>query len=57
MTWEGKTALVAEWPRSGTNYSSLFVKTLWTKKAQLPGITRPLTLTLNEGYDPKRVKE
>jgi len=57
MTWEAKTALVAEWPRSGTNYSSLFVKTLWTKKLQLPGITRPLTLTLNEGYDPKRVKE
>lgn len=56
-SFTGKTALVAEWPRSGCNFGWLFQKTLWTKKVALPGITRPLTLTLNEGYDPGRVKE
>jgi hypothetical protein len=55
--WNGKKALVAEWPRSGCNYAWLFARTVWTKKVALPGLTRPLTLTLVEGYDMKRVRE
>jgi hypothetical protein len=55
--WDGKNALVAEWPRVGCDYVPLFTRSRWKKKVMLPGITRPLTLTFNEGYDPKRVKE
>ena len=53
----GKRGLTVEWPRSGCNFGWLFQKTIWTKQIQLPGITRPITLTLNEGYDPRRVKD
>jgi len=52
--FSGKRGLTVEWPRSGCNYGWLFQKTLWTKKIPLPGIARPITLTLNEGYDPAR---
>jgi hypothetical protein len=55
--WDGKNALVAEWPRVGCDYVPLFTRSRWKKKVILPGITRPLTLTFNEEYDPKRVKE
>jgi hypothetical protein len=55
--WDGKNALVAEWPREGCDYAALFTRSRWKKKVMLPGITRSLTLTFNEGYDPKRVKE
>lgn len=56
--WAGKTGLTAEWPRSGCNFAWLYDgETLWSRKIHLPGITRPLTLTLNKGYDPKRVRE
>lgn len=53
----GKRGLTVEWPRSGCNYGWLFQKTLWTKKICLPGIARPVTLTMNEGYDPARIRE
>lgn len=53
----GKRGLTVEWPRSGCNFWWLFQKTLWTKKIQLPGIARPVTLTENEGYDPARDKQ
>jgi len=55
--WDGKNALVAEWPRTGCDYVPLFTRSRWKKKIMIPGITRPLTLTFNEGYDPKRVNE
>lgn len=53
----GKRGLTVEWPRSGCTFAWLFERTLWTRKIHLPGITRPITLTLNEGYDPRRVKD
>jgi hypothetical protein len=53
----GKNGLTVEWPRSGCNFGWLFHKTVWTKKIQLPGIARPITLTGNEGYDPATSKE
>jgi hypothetical protein len=55
--WDGKNALVSEWPRAGCDYVPLFTRSRWKKKVIVPGIMRPLTLTFNEGYDPKRVKE
>mgnify|MGYP006281463963 CR=1 FL=1 len=57
QAFAGKRGLTAEWPRSGCHFGWLFEKTLWSKKIWLPGIARPITLTLNEGYDPRRVKE
>jgi len=53
----GKTGLTAEWPRSGCTFGWLFQKTLWSKKIELPGIGRPITLTKNAIYEPSRNKE
>lgn len=55
--WKGSTALVAEWPRSGCDFGWLFTAPSKPRKVFLPGITKPLTLTLQRGYDPSRVTE
>ena len=55
--WKGKTALVVEWPRSGCDFGWLFTNPSKPRKVFLPGITKPLTLSLHRGYDPARVKE
>jgi hypothetical protein len=55
--WKGKTALVVEWPRSGCDFGWLFTNPSKPRKVFLPGITKPLTLSLHRGYDPTRVIE
>lgn len=55
--WKGCTALVAEWPRSGCDFGWLFTDPSKPRKIFLPGITKPLTLSLQRGYDPSRVTE
>lgn len=55
--WKGHTALVAEWPRSGCDFGWLFTNPSKPRKVFLPGITKPLTLSLQRGYDPSRVTE
>lgn len=55
--WKGATALVAEWPRSGCDFGWLFTTPSKPRKIFLPGITKPLTLSLHKGYDPSRITE
>jgi Dolichyl-phosphate-mannose-protein mannosyltransferase len=55
--FSGKTGLTAEWPRSGCNFSWLFHKTISAKKVRIPFVPHPVSLTLNKGYDPARIKE
>ena len=43
--------------RESFNFGWLFQKTLWTKKIEIPGIVRPITLTKNAVYEPSRNKE
>jgi hypothetical protein len=53
--WEGKTGLAAEWPRSGCNFSWLFREGGTTYRVTLPGVVKPLSLTLSKGYDANRI--
>lgn len=55
--WTGRTALVAEWPRSGCDFGWLFTNPSKPQKIYLPGIAKPLTLSIHKGYDPSRVTE
>ena len=55
--WKGRTALVAEWPRSGCDFGWLFTHPSKPRKVSLPGIPEPLTLSLQRGYDPSRINE
>ena len=57
--WEGKTALVVEWPRRGPYYGSFFQSLPPAREAvkkDLPGIHSPLFLSLGRGYKPDAVK-
>jgi len=55
--WNGKNGLTVEWPRSGCNFNQLFHEGGTTRQVFLPGVARPLSLTLNKGYDPSRISE
>lgn len=55
--WTGKEGLTAEWPRSGCNFNQLFREPGKTRQVFFHGVARPLSLTLNKGYDPTRIRE
>ena len=55
LAWAGKTALTAEWPHSGPDYSVLFSEYSKTSLLDLPGINRPVVLHIGKNYMPERV--
>jgi len=55
--WNGRNGLTVEWPRTGCNFNQLFREGGQTRQVFLPGVARPLSLTLNKGYDPSRIRE
>ena len=53
--WKGKTALTAEWPHNGPDYSVLFSDYSKPRYLELPGINRPIVLCTGKNYMPERV--
>jgi hypothetical protein len=53
--WAGKTAIVAEWPRSDHQDAGYFDSIGKSRKIQLPGISSPVTVILCEGYRPEKL--
>ena len=53
--WTGKSALVAEWPRSDHQDARYFDSIRTNRKIELPGIKNPVTVTLYEGYRPEKI--
>jgi hypothetical protein len=53
--WAGKTALAAEWPHNGPDYSVLFSE--FTSEPSLPviGVKRPVLLWTGKNYLPEKV--
>jgi hypothetical protein len=55
--WQGQAGLTAEWPRSGSDFSPLFRDRGVTYRVALPGVARPVSFTLNKGYQPCLIRE
>ena len=55
-SWQGRTALVAEWPRRGPVYFDLFDRYSVTREVISPLIAQPLVLWTGYGYHPDRVQ-
>lgn len=53
--WAGKTALTAEWPHSGPDYSVLFTEFSAPWALEVPGIKRPVYLRIGKNYLPDKV--
>jgi len=53
--WAGKSALVAEWPRSDRQDARYFDSAKSNQKIELPGIKSPVTVSLYEGYRPEKI--
>ncbi len=53
--WAGKSALVAEWPRSDRQDARYFDSAKTSQKIELTGIKSPVTMTLYEGYRPEKI--
>lgn len=55
QVWAGKTALAAEWPHNGPDYSVLFTEYSTPRPLELPGIQRPVFLRTGKNYLPEKV--
>jgi hypothetical protein len=53
--WAGKTALAAEWPHNGPDYSVLFTEFSPPRALELKGIQRPVFLSIGKNYLPEKV--
>jgi len=55
QVWAGKTALTAEWPHNGPDYSVLFTEFSAPRALEVPGIKRPVFLCIGKNYLPEKV--
>jgi hypothetical protein len=53
--WAGKTALAAEWPHTGPDYSVLFTEFSPPRPLNIPGIKHPVYLCIGKNYLPEKV--
>lgn len=56
QAWVGKTALVAEWPRRGPDYKTVFSDLSTGTPVEIPQIRSPLFISIGRSYDPIKVQ-
>ena len=54
--WTGETALTAEWPHSGPDYSILFGTLTPPRALPVDGLRRPVFISLGKQYNPEQVR-